>query len=80
MWPGTPVFSVHNETVMSEAVQAQVFQRSFSTKGASGRGVGTYSVRMLTERYLGGEVAFSSSADEGTRFVVRLLSAAPAMS
>lgn len=74
---GEPAFLVHNETVMPEEVKAQVFQRSFSTKGGAGRGVGTYSVRMLTERYLGGKVTFSSEEGRGTEFVVRLPQEAP---
>jgi hypothetical protein len=44
-----------------------MFQRNFSTKGP-GRGVGTYSVRLLTERYLGGQVSLLSSPESGTRF------------
>ena len=63
-------FSVHNRAVMPLEVQLQLFQRSFSTKG-QGRGLGTYSVRLLTERYLGGKVSFESSAQSGgTTFVV----------
>ncbi len=46
-------FWVHNHAVMPESVQRQVFQRSFTTKGR-GRGLGTYSVKLLTERYLEG--------------------------
>ena len=60
---------VHNPGVMSRDTQLQVFQRSFSTKG-TGRGLGTYSVKLLTERYLKGRVSFSSSAEEGTVFSV----------
>ncbi len=41
------VFTVHNSGVMSPEVQLQVFQRSFSTKGHPGRGIGTYSVKLL---------------------------------
>ena len=63
-------FWVHNAGAMSREVQLQVFQRSFSTKGA-GRGLGTYSIKLLTEQYLRGHAAFSSSAEEGTRFWVR---------
>ena len=63
-------FWVHNQTVMPEPVQRQVFQRSFTTKGR-GRGLGTYSVKLLTERYLEGEVAFISRPGEGTVFRVR---------
>lgn len=69
---GTPVFSVHNESAMPASVQLQVFQRSFSTKEGSGRGIGTYSVKLLTERYLKGTVAFTSSATHGTTFTVTL--------
>ncbi|MFO0926370.1 MAG: PAS domain-containing sensor histidine kinase [Gemmataceae bacterium] len=38
-----PTFAVYNPGVMSEEVKLQIFQRSFSTKGA-GRGIGSYSV------------------------------------
>jgi signal transduction histidine kinase len=69
---GPPRFSVHNESVMSEAVRAQVFQRSFSTKGGNGRGLGCYSVKLLTEGYLGGHVTFTSTPDAGTTFTVQL--------
>lgn len=62
-------FWVHNPAVMETDVQLQVFQRSFSTKGA-GRGLGTHSVKLLTERYLKGSVAFTSTADGGTEFRV----------
>lgn len=64
------VFSVHNPAVMPQQVQMQVFQRSFSTKGA-GRGLGTYSMRLLSERYLQGRVFFTSSAEQGTTFYAR---------
>jgi signal transduction histidine kinase len=66
------IFSVHNESIMPEAVKLQVFQRSFSTKAAQGRGIGTYSVKMLAERYLNGAVAFRSVSGEGTTFTVTL--------
>ena len=64
-------YRVHNPAVMPLAVQLQVFQRSFSTKG-KGRGVGTFSMKLLTERYLGGVVGFESQPDTGTTFWVRL--------
>lgn len=61
---------VHNEGFMPRDVQLQVFHRSFSTKGA-GRGLGTYCVRLLTERYLKGRVSFTSSPEQGTTFRIR---------
>ncbi len=60
-------FSVHNPMVMPREVQLQIFNRSFSTKG-SGRGLGTYSMKMLSERYLHGRVRFTSAEGEGTTF------------
>jgi signal transduction histidine kinase len=65
-------FSVHNESAMPEEVQMQIFQRSFSTKGSVGRGIGTYSVKLLTENYLKGKVEFRSAPAEGTTFTVQL--------
>ncbi len=64
-------FSVHNEGVIPPEVQLQLFQRSFSTKGAN-RGLGTYSVRLLTERYLRGRVSLTSTPQTGTTFRIRL--------
>ncbi|MFA6029205.1 MAG: PAS domain-containing sensor histidine kinase [Elusimicrobiota bacterium] len=61
------LFSVNGPTVMPREVQLQVFQRSFSTKGA-GRGLGTYSMKLLGERYLHGNVSFESSEGKGTTF------------
>jgi hypothetical protein len=60
-------FFVHNDRVMDEDVKHQVFQRSFSTKG-SNRGIGTYSMKLLGERYLGGKISFSSEEATGTIF------------
>jgi signal transduction histidine kinase len=63
-------FSVHNPGFIPHEVQLQIFQRSFSTKGA-GRGLGTYGMRLLSERYLKGKVSFTSSEDQGTTFTAR---------
>lgn len=68
---GKHLFSVCNQTVMSEDVRLQVFQRSFSTKG-KGRGIGTYSAKYFTEHYLKGRISFRSQEGEGTTFFVRL--------
>ena len=63
-------FSVHNQSHIPEDVQLQIFQRSFSTKG-EGRGLGTYSMKLLSERYLKGIVDFQSSEVNGTTFSAR---------
>lgn len=68
---GNVVFSVHNGGCIPESVQYRIFSRSFSTKG-DGRGLGTYSIRLLTESYLEGAVGFHSSEEEGTTFHVTL--------
>lgn len=67
---GGVLFRVHNPAVMLKRVRLQVFQRSFSTKGP-GRGLGTYSVKLLTERYLGGTVTLTSEPEAGTAFTLR---------
>lgn len=64
--------TVHNPTVMTDAVRSQVFQRSFSTKGGSGRGIGTYSIKLFTEGALKGDVSFSSEEGQGTIFAIEL--------
>jgi signal transduction histidine kinase len=64
-------FWVNNPAFMPRKVQLQVFKRSFSTKG-SGRGIGTYSIRLFVTRHLRGSVDFESSEDRGTTFWVRL--------
>ncbi|MCK5798180.1 MAG: HAMP domain-containing histidine kinase, partial [Deltaproteobacteria bacterium] len=69
---GSLRLAVHNPTVMSRGVKRQIFQRSFSTKRGRGRGIGTYSIRLFAERYLGGRVSFDSAEGVGTTFVVIL--------
>ncbi len=64
-------FWVHNEQYIPQIIQDQIFSRSFSTKG-TGRGVGTYSMKLLGERYLDGKVSFNSTPDEGTTFSIEL--------
>jgi signal transduction histidine kinase len=65
-------FLVHNKGYMAEEVQLQLFNRSFSTKEEKGRGFGTYTVKLLTERYLNGKIDFTSKKSEGTTFTVTL--------
>ncbi len=65
-------FWVHNPSVMPEKVKRQMFQRSFSTKGR-GRGLGTYSIKLLGEKYLKGKVGFISEQGRGTIFSVELM-------
>jgi signal transduction histidine kinase len=62
---------VNNPGEIPAAVRPRIFERAFSTRGR-GRGMGTYSVKMLTERYLRGRVAFTCDAARGTTFTVTL--------
>ncbi|MGM0365000.1 MAG: ATP-binding protein [Actinomycetota bacterium] len=67
---GYAEFRVHNKGYIPKELQLQLFQRSFSTKGP-GRGLGTYSMKLLSERYLNGRIDFDSSPEHGTTFIAR---------
>jgi hypothetical protein len=69
---GWIVFWVHNPRGMSDFVKAHLFKRSFSTKAKAGRGIGTYSMKLFTEKYLGGRIGFESDESEGTTFSIYL--------
>lgn len=62
------LFEVNNPEIISETIQRQIFQRSFSTKDCSSRGIGTYCMKLFGERYLNGKVDFISQYPDGTTF------------
>jgi len=64
-------FWVKNKVLIPLDVQAQLFQRSFSTKG-NDRGIGTYSIKLIVENYLKGKVNFKSNEIDRTIFSVDL--------
>jgi signal transduction histidine kinase len=64
-------FWVHNPTAIPPETQRQLFRRAFSTKG-KGRGLGTYSIKLLGETYLQGRIHVTSDPDTGTRFTITL--------
>ena len=64
-------FNIQNNSVIPNHIKSMIFQRSFSTKG-EGRGIGTYSMKLLGERYLDGKVGFESTPETGTRFYIKL--------
>lgn len=66
------VFWCHTPLPIPPAIQLQLFQRGFSTKGPS-RGTGTDRIRRLNERYLVGKVALFSTPESGTRFELSFL-------
>jgi signal transduction histidine kinase len=71
------VFAVWNSQPIPTQNQPRIFQRNFSTKEESGRGFGTYSMKLFAEKYLGGSVEFSSSRRDGTEFRLILPFEAP---
>ncbi len=60
---------VHNKKFIPDAIRNQLFVRSVSTKG-EGRGLGSYSMKVLTEQFLKGKIYFTSNVENGTTFVV----------
>ncbi|GAB6907057.1 Histidine kinase [Desulfosarcina cetonica] len=68
----TITFCVWNHQPITDAVVKRIFQRNISTKAASGRGLGTYSMKLFGERFLGGEIDFTTSPEDGTTFRFRL--------
>jgi signal transduction histidine kinase len=70
--PNAVDFCVWNRGEIPAGIGRRIFQRNFSTKEASGRGLGTYSMRLLGEKLLGGQVTFSTSPTAGTCFRLHL--------
>lgn len=60
-------FRVNNRGIIPDSVKKQIFHKGFSTKD-KGRGYGTYSMKLLGEKYLKGKVYFTSNESEGTTF------------
>jgi K+-sensing histidine kinase KdpD len=65
-------FNVWNAGLIPENIQRRIFQHHFSTKTGTGRGQGTFSMKMLGEQLLKGRVHFSSSPSAGTVFTLSL--------
>ena len=65
-------FCVWNAQPIPEGVALRIFQRNFSTKQQAGRGVGTFSMKLFGEKFLGGKVTFTSSPEKGTVFRLSL--------
>lgn len=62
------IWEVWSKAHISSDVQKRIFQRHFSTKSGAGRGLGTYSMKLFGEKYLGGDVTFVSTEKGGTLF------------
>ncbi|MCP4119009.1 MAG: HAMP domain-containing histidine kinase [Desulfobacteraceae bacterium] len=61
-------FWVWNRQPIPREIARRIFQRNFSTKDGDGRGIGTFSMKLFGEQFLGGKVSFSTSREEGTVF------------
>lgn len=70
---GLVLFEVNNPAYMTREIQAKIFKKSFSTKDA-GRGLGTYSMKLLAEKYLNGKIYFQSTKEKGTSFYLEIQS------
>jgi signal transduction histidine kinase len=69
---GCPCFQVRNPGVIAPDVALQIFRRYFTTKATQSSGLGTFSMKLFAENYLGGQVGFTSDAEEGTTFTLSL--------
>ncbi|MGE4268350.1 MAG: sensor histidine kinase [Deferribacterales bacterium] len=65
------VFSVRNKQVIPEQNRHLIFRRSFTTK-KRGSGLGTHSIKLLTERYLKGRADFFTDEKTGTVFRIHI--------
>lgn len=66
------VFSCWNAGYIPPERAVRIFEKNFSTKAGTGRGLGTYSMKLLGEEFLHGKVHFTSSTDDGTWFFLSL--------
>lgn len=64
-------FNVWNSAKIPQRIMPRIFERNFSTKAKTGRGVGTYSMKLFGEKLLNG-VVDCTTADTGTIFSIRL--------
>jgi signal transduction histidine kinase len=69
---GAVRFSVWNAQAIGPEIVGRIFHRFFSTKDQFGRGLGTYSMKLLGEQLLGGKVRFTTSPTAGTTFTFEL--------
>ena len=67
------VFLVFNRAVIPEEIKNSIFsKKQLSSKGGNDRGTGTYSIKLLGEKYLKGNVNFKSDNESGTIFSLRI--------
>ena len=69
---GCPTFVVQHPGCLSPEAQDSVFRWKAGRGPGPGPTLGTYGMKVLGERVLGGQVGFTTSWDEGTRFFIQL--------
>ena len=65
------LINTHNETVIAKENINKIFVPFFTTK-PYGTGLGTYSIKLLSESYLDASVSFITSEDKGTIFTISI--------
>jgi len=75
---GAAVFWVHYETALPGVVGRKPLREPVPAQSLPGQEIGTYSAKLITERYLGGSLSFTSSEKEGTTYAVTLPGGKPA--
>jgi signal transduction histidine kinase len=65
-------FRVWNAGSIPASLAPRIFHRYFSTKAGEGRGHGTFVMKLFGESYLRGQMGFTTSAEGGTAFELRL--------
>jgi sensor histidine kinase regulating citrate/malate metabolism len=68
---GNFYLTVTNSVVIPDEMKLQIFQRSISTKG-QGRGIGTYSMKLISGQYLKEIISFVSNNLEGMTFTLKM--------
>jgi signal transduction histidine kinase len=69
---GNITFLIWNRQAIPPDIAKRIFQRNFSTKADIGRGLGTFSMKLFGEEFLGARVNFKTSESEGTVFSLSL--------
>lgn len=65
-------FNVWNASSIPDDIALRIFQRNFSTKEGTGRGIGTFFMKFFGEKILAGKVRFTTSRKDGTIFSISL--------
>lgn len=68
----TVQIAVHNPAYIKPDIQSRIFTHDRVSTKNSERGFGTRSIKLFTEKYLCGHVAFISTPEDGTTFTITL--------